>query len=67
MTSDERQDQEPVGQPPDPDDPKDTDKVSQRRNAPGGDPGDTGFDDDAPGNFVDDTESGDVREPNEPG
>jgi hypothetical protein len=50
---------------PDQRQPKDTDGVTKRTEAPT-EPGDSGFDVDAPGNFVDDTRSADVPEPNEP-
>lgn len=55
----------PVERAPDQSEPRDTDRVAARTDAPD-DPGDTGFDSEAPGNFVDDTESDDVPEPNEP-
>lgn len=51
---------------PDQGEPKDTDRVAQRTEAPA-DGGDTGFDADAPGNFVDDEDSPEIPEPNEPG
>jgi hypothetical protein len=46
---------------------RDTDDVTERTKSAGDDPGDTGFDFDSPGNYVDDTESAKVPEPNEPG
>jgi hypothetical protein len=49
---------------PDQQQPKDTDRVTERTAA--ADDVDTGFDVDAPGNYVDDRESPEVPEPNEP-
>ena len=57
---------EPDDRAPDQREGKDTDGVTRRTEAPQTDPGDTGFDVDAPGNFVDDTHSTEVPEPNEP-
>ena len=62
------QDHPPVPEPeavPDQHEPKDTDHVTERTTAPA-DGGETGFDVDAPGNYVDDRESRDIPEPNEP-
>lgn len=44
---------------------KDTDRVVERTDAPP-DRGETGFDTEAPGNYVDDEQSHDIPEPNEP-
>jgi hypothetical protein len=62
---DEHQQSDRSGRVPDRDDPKDTDHVAERTSAPS-DGGGTGFDPDAPGNFVDDRDSPEVPEPNEP-
>jgi hypothetical protein len=45
----------------------DADRGSGRTEAPRTDPSDAGIDPDAPGNFVDDTTSDSIPEPNEPG
>lgn len=50
---------------PDQNDPQDTDGVIERSNAPGGS-GVAPVDPDAPGNYVDDEQSSEVPEPNEP-
>lgn len=50
---------------PDQGDVKDTDGVVERTDAPA-DGGETGFDTEAPGNYVDDDETLDIPEPNEP-
>ena len=44
----------------------DTDRVTRRTEVPRSDRDDLEFDVDAPGNFVDDTHSANVPEPNEP-
>jgi hypothetical protein len=62
---DEHQQSDRAGRVRDPDDPKDTDHVAERTAAPPDGRG-SGFDPDAPGNFVDDRESPEVPEPNEP-
>lgn len=64
MTTDDQPDQVPPDRVvPDPDEPRDTDQVIERTEAP--QDGET-FDEDAPGNYVDDRESPEVPEPNEP-
>jgi hypothetical protein len=62
---DEHQQADRAERVPDPTEPTDPDHVTERTAAPS-DGGDTGFDPDAPGNFVDDRESAEVPEPNEP-
>jgi len=62
---DDHQESDRARRVPDPDDPKDSDHVAERSAAPS-DGGGIGFDPDAPGNFVDDRESPEVPEPNEP-
>lgn len=64
-TTDQTNEDSGGDRPPDHREPRDTDRVTERTEAPD-EPGETGFDEDAPGNYVDDSDSPDIPEPNEP-
>lgn len=65
-TNDEQTETDGDDRVPDPGEPKDTDRVTERTESPTDKGADAPFDTEAPGNFVDDERSQDIPEPNEP-